>query len=58
MGLRLFFLPNFSEATFIQGATFISDSRVLKYSLCEWYFNQDSLLTATDIQYEAHEKYF
>ena len=28
MGLRLFFLPNFPAATFIQGATFIPDSRV------------------------------
>ena len=28
MGLRLFFLPNFPEAAFIQGATFIPDSRV------------------------------
>ena len=26
MGLRLFFLPNFLGATFIQGATFIPDS--------------------------------
>ena len=30
MGLRLFFLPNFPAATFIQGATFIPDSRVSK----------------------------
>ena len=29
MGLRLFFLPNFPGATFIQGATFIPDSRVI-----------------------------
>ena len=29
MGLRLFFLPNFSRAIFIQGATFIPDSRVV-----------------------------
>ena len=28
MGLRLFFLPNFPGARFIQGATFIPDSRV------------------------------
>ena len=28
MGLRLFFLPNFSGAIFIQGATFIPDYRV------------------------------
>ena len=28
MGLRLFFLPNFPGAMFIQGATFIPDSRV------------------------------
>ena len=28
-GLRLFFLSNFPEATFIQGATSIPDSRVL-----------------------------
>ena len=28
MGLRLFFLPNFQGAMFIQGATFIPDSRV------------------------------
>ena len=27
MGLRLFFLPNFPGATFIQGGTFIPDSR-------------------------------
>ena len=29
MGLRLFFLPNFSGATFIQGGMFIPDSRVV-----------------------------
>ena len=29
MGLRLFFLPQFPWATFIQGATFITDSRVI-----------------------------
>ena len=29
MGLRLFFLPNFPEGTFIQGGTFIPDSRVV-----------------------------
>ena len=29
MGLRLFFLPNFPGAMFIQGATFIPDSRVV-----------------------------
>ena len=29
MGLCLFFLSNFPGATFIQGATFIPDSRVL-----------------------------
>ena len=28
MGLRLFFLPNFPGATFIQRSTFIPDSRV------------------------------
>ena len=28
MGLRLFFLPNFPGPMFIQGATFIPDSRV------------------------------
>ena len=28
MGLRLFFLPNYPRATFIQGATFIPDSIV------------------------------
>ena len=33
MGLRLFFLPNFPEATFIQGGTFIPDSRVCTLSL-------------------------
>ena len=30
MRLGLFFLPNFPEATFIQGGTFIPDSRVPK----------------------------
>ena len=30
MGLRLFFLPNFPGAMFIQEATFIPDSRVEK----------------------------
>jgi hypothetical protein len=30
MGLRLFFLPNFPAAMFIQGATFIPDSGVNK----------------------------
>ena len=34
MGLRLFFLPNFPGAMFIQGATFIPDSRV-------WMFSND-----------------
>ena len=29
MGLRLFFLPNFPGARFIQGHTFIPDSRVV-----------------------------
>ena len=29
MGLCLFFLPNFQGVMFIQGATFISDSRVV-----------------------------
>jgi hypothetical protein len=29
MGLHLLFLPNFPVATFIHGATFILDSRVL-----------------------------
>ena len=28
MGLRLFLLPNFPGATFIQGGTFITESRV------------------------------
>jgi hypothetical protein len=32
MGLRLFFLQKFQAATFIQGATFIPDSRVCKYA--------------------------
>ena len=31
MGLHLFFLPNFPGATFIQGSTFISDSRVYTF---------------------------
>jgi hypothetical protein len=31
MGLGLFFLPYFPGATFIQGATFIPDSRVLSF---------------------------
>ena len=31
MGLRLFYLPNFPGATFIQGGTFIPDSRVYKF---------------------------
>ena len=30
MGLSLFFWPNFPGAMFIQGATFIPDSRVYK----------------------------
>jgi hypothetical protein len=30
MGLRSFFLTNFPEAMFIQGNTFIPDSRVIK----------------------------
>ena len=29
-GLRFFFLPNFTKAMFIQGATFIPDSRIGK----------------------------
>ena len=31
MGLRLLFLPNFPGATFIQGGTFIPDSRVVRF---------------------------
>ena len=31
MGLRSFFLPNFPGAMFIQGATFIPDSRVVPH---------------------------
>ena len=31
MGLRLFFLPNFPGDTFIQGGTFIPDSRVVGF---------------------------
>ena len=34
MGLPLFFLPNFPGAMFIQGATFIPDSRVQTVPLC------------------------
>ena len=33
MGLRLFFLPNFPGAMFIQVATFIPDSRVTDFFL-------------------------
>jgi hypothetical protein len=33
MGLRLFFLPKFPGATFIQGGTFIPDSRAVKTSI-------------------------
>ena len=33
MGLHLFFLPNFPGAMFIQGATFIPDSRVYSWSI-------------------------
>ena len=33
MGLRLFFLTNFPGAMFIQGATFIPDSRVIPFVL-------------------------
>ena len=38
MGLGLFFLSNFPEATFIQGATSIPYSRVLCFYVCmnEW----------------------
>ena len=32
MGLRLFFFPNFAGAMFIQGATFIPDSRVGEFA--------------------------
>ena len=35
MGLRLFFLQNFPAATFIEGATFIPDSRVGAIALSE-----------------------
>ena len=43
MGLRLFFLPNFPGAMFIQGATFIPDSRVgirIKKSQCVMKSNE------------------
>ena len=39
MGLCLFFLPNFPWATFIQGAMFIPDSRIVicvKLFVCFW----------------------
>ena len=42
MGLRLMFLPNFPEATFIQGGMFIPDSRVSAWLnliwMTPWYF--------------------
>ena len=41
MGLRLFFLPNFPGATFIQGGTFYPDSRVTTMTL-----RQPSLLSS------------
>ena len=42
MGLRLFFLPDFSRATFIQGATFIPDSRVASnFAFSVWDKSQD-----------------
>ena len=37
MGLHLFFLPNFPGATFIQGGTFIPDSRVLVECHEKWF---------------------
>ena len=39
MGLCLFFLPNFPGATFIQGGTFIPDSRVISRTA-----NEDPLI--------------
>ena len=40
MGPLLFFLPNFPGAMFIQGVTFIPDSRVVYF-----YHNQTALIT-------------
>ena len=37
-GLRLFFLSNFPEATFIQGATSILDSRVCSKIVFTWFW--------------------
>ena len=45
MGLRLFFLPNFLGATFIQGARFISDSRVVYILTFYWIHNKELIRT-------------
>jgi hypothetical protein len=51
MGLRLFFLPNFLGATFIQGAMFIPDSRVYKkQKICTWQFGKIGVLVNFIIQ--------
>ena len=43
MGLRLFFLPNFPGAMFIQGGTFIPDSRVCTLTSKVPWFSSASL---------------
>ena len=45
MGLRLFFLPNFPGDTFIQGGTFIPDSRVADFY--QKYQSVDNFFTKT-----------
>ena len=53
MGLRLFFLPNFPGATFIQEAAFIPDSRVLIFKVKKPDKNiQENLLCVQLICYE------
>ena len=48
MGLRLFFLPKFPGAMFIQGATFIPDPRV--HMICEPTFNVNDKLFGLDLK--------
>ena len=47
MGLRLFFLPNFPEATFIQGAMFFPDSRVVPFKVSNTLAQQSRTMDET-----------
>ena len=54
MGLRLFFLPNFPGTMFIQGATFIPDSRVIDPPYCLTFQRPCSVFRAIGAPMHLH----